>query len=104
MFPAPSWRHTVRGASGECGKRGLGRTCKDTLSILLFLLSLIWYLKDDRSQTVHDALAPPPSRKWYWLSLLAFALAMFSKGSVVILPLVLLLLVWWEYGSLTRVI
>ncbi len=84
---------------------------KNTLSMLLFLLSIYWYVKSDQ---------PAPSLKkgksskrtsgdgrrgmarWYWLSLLAFALALFSKGSVAILPLLLLLIVWWRRGELTR--
>jgi tetratricopeptide (TPR) repeat protein len=33
---------------------------------------------------------------WYWLSLLAFLLAMLSKGSVAVLPLVLLGLIAWR--------
>ena len=34
--------------------------------------------------------------RWYGFSLLAFVLAMLSKGSVAILPLVLLWIVWWQ--------
>ena len=44
----------------------------------------------------------PSLGKWYWLSLLTFTLAMLSKGSVAILPLVLLLLIWWSCGRITR--
>ncbi|MGD0383541.1 MAG: tetratricopeptide repeat protein [Thermoguttaceae bacterium] len=33
---------------------------------------------------------------WYWLSLGAFLLAMLSKGSVAVLPVVLLGIVWWQ--------
>jgi Tfp pilus assembly protein PilF len=44
----------------------------------------------------------PPRLVWYFLSLLAFLLAMLSKGSVAILPGVLLLLIWWERGRITR--
>ena len=32
---------------------------------------------------------------WYWLSLAAFVLAMLGKGSVAILPILLLGIVWW---------
>ena len=38
--------------------------------------------------------------RWYSLSLLAFTLAMLSKGSVAILPLVLLLIAWWQHGRI----
>jgi tetratricopeptide (TPR) repeat protein len=32
---------------------------------------------------------------WYWLSLAAFVLAIFSKGSTVVLPALLLGIIWW---------
>ena len=41
------------------------------------------------------ALAPSPWFTWYWLSLAAFLLAMLSKGSVAILPVLLLRIIWW---------
>lgn len=62
---------------------------KNTLSMCFFLLSTLWYLREDRG-------------RWYWLSLGAFALAMLSKGSVAMLPAVLLLLAWWRRGAITR--
>ncbi len=39
--------------------------------------------------------------RWYWLSLLAFLLAMLSKSSVATLPAVLLLVVWWRSRRIT---
>ena len=41
-------------------------------------------------------------RKWYWISLLTFVVAMLSKGSVAILPLVLLMIVAWKKGRVAR--
>jgi tetratricopeptide (TPR) repeat protein len=42
----------------------------------------------------------PPSTahccNWYWISLAGFALAMLSKGSVAVLPVLLLGIVWWR--------
>ena len=32
---------------------------------------------------------------WYWLSVALFLLAMLSKGSVVVMPALLLMIVWW---------
>ena len=78
---------------------------KDLLAVLFFLLSIFWYLKADRPSALSDHsphpertadLQPRGAARWYWLSLLAFVLAMLSKGSVAILPLVLLLIVWWR--------
>src|SRR5262249_14518151 len=47
-----------------------------------------------------------PSRfilnRWYFLSLLAFTLAMLSKGSVAIMPLLLLVLAWWQRGKISK--
>jgi tetratricopeptide (TPR) repeat protein len=64
--------------------------------------------------TPGTAHSPPPTARsssfilypssfccWYWLSLLAFLLAMLGKGSAAIAPLLLLLIVWWVRG-LTR--
>ncbi len=67
---------------------------KNTLAMFFFLLSILWYLRVDGGRKARDlecGLA-----LFYWLSLLAFVLAMLSKGSVAILPVVLLLIVWWQ--------
>ncbi len=80
---------------------------KNTLSMLFFLLSILWYLREEENRGARDertsgwkaTLSPG---HWYWLSLLAFTLAMFSKGSVAILPLLLLLIVWWQRGRITN--
>jgi len=71
---------------------------KNTLSLVFFLSSLLWYLRFDRGT---DALRPRLSaRLCYGLSLLTFALALLSKTAVAPLPLVLLLLAWWERGRI----
>lgn len=58
---------------------------KNTLSIVFYLLSIRWFL------------GFLESKKWqpYALALAAAACAFLSKGSTVILPVVLLLCVWW---------
>jgi protein O-mannosyl-transferase len=69
---------------------------------------LMWYLKADDS-FMTAGTGPSAGCKssasiwnrWYGLSLFAFTLAMLSKGSVAILPLVLLLMVWWRRGRIT---
>jgi protein O-mannosyl-transferase len=84
---------------------------KNLLSLLFFLLSLLWYSKSQ--YPVATNLEKPPRRRleiaehhlspwnrWYVLSLLAFVVAMLSKGSVAILPLVLLLIIWWQRGQI----
>ncbi|HEY2760222.1 MAG TPA: tetratricopeptide repeat protein [Pirellulales bacterium] len=61
---------------------------KNVLAMLFYLLSILWYLRaDEQSRTWN---------RWYWLSLVAFLLAMLSKGSVAVLPLELLLLIGWK--------
>ncbi len=65
---------------------------KNTLAMLFFLLSILWYLKDER-RIPHGSVG---AGRFYWLSLAAFVLAMLSKGSVAILPAVLLLIAWWQ--------
>ena len=64
---------------------------KNLLAMLFFLLSILCYLK-------HFSLSCSDNdqkNRWYWLSLAAFVLAMLSKASVAILPVLLLGIVWW---------
>jgi protein O-mannosyl-transferase len=88
---------------------------KDMLAVLFFLLSILWYLKAlmstasvgmapvrsqrgpwEREKTFSSFILHPSSfHLWYWLSIIAFVLAMLSKGSVAILPVLLLGIVWW---------
>jgi protein O-mannosyl-transferase len=80
---------------------------KNTLCIVFFLLSLLWYLRSDSDRpTPHSPLrtahSPGPQQRWYWLSLLAFALAMLSKQAVAAMPVVLLLIGWWRCGRIGR--
>jgi tetratricopeptide (TPR) repeat protein len=85
---------------------------KNTLSMLLYLLSMLLFLRferarDQRKQAAGPKLDPrplppsifqPPSSVLYALSLLAFAFALLSKTAVVPLPLVLLGIAWWRQG------
>jgi protein O-mannosyl-transferase len=74
---------------------------KNTLAMLFFLLSILWYLKNEipsvqkHLHTIPYSLSPVSLSVWYWLSLLSFLLAMLSKGSVAVLPILLLGIVWW---------
>ncbi|MFM7205201.1 MAG: tetratricopeptide repeat protein [Planctomycetaceae bacterium] len=66
---------------------------KNTLSMPLFLLSAISYVKFDDAPEDDEA-------KWltYAASIVFFLLAMFAKTSVVAMPVVLLLYAWWKRG------
>ena len=101
---------------------------KNTLSMLFALLSTLAYLRSDsavsvkaslpgqtsqprqsrKRQIVRNPVRPEPqldrsnTRLWYGASVLAFLLAMLSKGSVATLPAMLLLIVWWQRGTITR--
>ena len=93
---------------------------KNTMAMLFFLLSILWYLgylkraplRVAAKQIPHpSSVVPHPSSlishpssfilhplsfdPWYWLSLTAFVLAMLGKGSVAMLPVLLLGIVWW---------
>jgi tetratricopeptide (TPR) repeat protein len=81
---------------------------RNVMAMLFFLLSILWYLKYATSKTIAcmgsaSSQGGPRGRVsscvapafWYWLSLTAFLLAMLSKGSVAILPVLLLGIVWW---------
>ena len=65
---------------------------KNTLSMCLFLLSILSYMRGQL-----PAANTPGRTGWYVVSVVFFLLAMLAKGSVVILPAVLLLIVWWRY-------
>ena len=77
---------------------------KNTLAMLFFLLSILCYLREeeDRERTeAQERRGFVGVGRWYGFSLLAFVLAMLSKGSVAILPLVLLWIVWWQRRRIT---
>ncbi len=63
---------------------------KNTLSMLFFALSILWYVRFDEEN----------EGRWYGLSLVAFLLALLCKAAVVMLPVVLLGCVWWLRGRL----
>jgi len=65
---------------------------KNTLAMVFFLLSIWSYLRFERR--LGERLdSTRRSSTWYFVSLAMFLLAMLSKGSVAILPIVLLILV-----------
>jgi tetratricopeptide (TPR) repeat protein len=68
---------------------------KETMAMLFFLLSILWYIKADMPTFSSLILYPSSFHFWYWLSLAAFVLAMLSKGSAAVLPALLLGIVWY---------
>jgi Flp pilus assembly protein TadD len=67
---------------------------KNTLSLPLFLLSAIAFVKFD------DAAEDDPARwRHYTLAIVFFLLSMLAKTSVVAMPVVLLLYAWWKRGT-----
>ena len=64
---------------------------KNTLSMVFYLLTVLAYLHHQRRGAA----------RWYLLALAAFALALLSKTSVVMLPVVLLGITWWQRGRIT---
>ncbi len=73
---------------------------KNTLSMFFYLLSLWWFLRFD--DLVRSPVQSGSSRRLPGLSLAAFFLALLAKSSVAVLPVVLLLFVWWRRGRVTR--
>jgi tetratricopeptide (TPR) repeat protein len=82
---------------------------KDMMAMLFLLLSIAFYLKyfsssdtENAQSSRHTPCADPArgvcgvlSGRWYWLSMTMFVLAMLGKGSVAMLPALLLGIVWW---------
>lgn len=69
---------------------------KDLLALLFGLTSAYAYVHAGRGPH-----APRALRRWYWGSLVAFLVAMLSKSSIAVLPLLLLCVTWWR-RPLTR--
>ncbi len=71
---------------------------KGLLALVFFLLSILWYVKEEDRRDADVRAGPAGFRagKYYWLSFLAFLLALLSKGSVVILPVILLGIIVWR--------
>src|SRR5579884_4160142 len=65
---------------------------KNTLSMVFYVLSLMVYLKFDDQ----------PRGIWYSLSVGVFLLALLSKVSVMMLPVVILLCALWQRDKITR--
>jgi tetratricopeptide (TPR) repeat protein len=61
---------------------------KNTLSMLFFLMALLWYVRFDEEGRW----------RWYAVSLVSFLLALFSKTAAVMLPVVLLGCLWWRHN------
>ena len=75
---------------------------KNALAMVFALMSILWYLKAEEGKCSRGANEKGGWNRRYWLSLLAFVLAMLSKGSVAVLPLVLVLIVCWQRQRITR--
>ncbi len=88
---------------------------KNTMALLFFLLLTLWYIKgmqcaasktapgrlesasrDTTSGVIHPSSFIPHPSSLYWFSLAAFVGAMLGKGSVAVLPVLLLVIVWWR--------
>ena len=88
---------------------------KDVLSGFFFLLSLVMYLifmrgrlamSDERLATRKNgklaANSLPLTARWYVMSITAFLLGLLSKVSIILLPVVLLLIDFYEGRKITR--
>ncbi len=67
---------------------------KSQLAALFGLLAALAFTRAEQPPPLSSRSRPVINR-WYWLSLLACALAMLSKVSAAIVPPVLLLITWW---------
>ncbi len=65
---------------------------KNTVSLIFYLLALIGFVKFRNSSM----------SKWYIISLIMFACALLSKTSVVMLPIILIGIIWWQRGLPNR--
>lgn len=72
---------------------------KNTLSLVFFLISLSAYvMSEDADGAIRNPQSAIRNHRWYWLALGAFLLALLSKTSTVMLPVVLWCCIWWRRG------
>lgn len=74
---------------------------KNVLSGLFFLAALLSYLRFcdlDGSQSVHSS----SRRRFYLLAMALYLCALFSKTSTSILPVAILLILWWKKGRVEK--
>ena len=79
---------------------------KNTLSLAFCLMSLWAYLRMENGSIHSPEVRPHPGslshRLWFALSLIAFILALFTKTSTAMLPVLLLGCAWWQRGRIAR--
>lgn len=74
---------------------------KNVLSLSLALMSMLAYFRfAPLDESEGAARSTPSAWRWYGLSLLLFALALFAKTVVVTLPPVLIVIYWWKRGRI----
>jgi tetratricopeptide (TPR) repeat protein len=73
---------------------------KDVLALVFLLFAVFCHVRAESTPSPQQGPAPLMTR-WHWVSLAAFVLAMLSKASVAVLPLLLVALTWWR-RPLTR--
>jgi len=71
---------------------------KDMLAMLFFILSIHCYLQAETQPSSQKHQYRLGVDFWYGLSLAGFVLGMLSKGSVAVLPVLLLGIIWWRRG------
>jgi len=75
---------------------------KNTLSMALALLAVLIFARHEGWNGAVNGRVAAPSGVWYPLSVMTFALAMLAKGSVATVPGILLVIIWWQRGHLTK--
>jgi protein O-mannosyl-transferase len=69
---------------------------KNLLALFFFLSSIQCYLNAEIQSSKQNTQAHFRFGLWYCISLAAFILALLSKGSVVVLPVIWLGIIWWR--------
>jgi protein O-mannosyl-transferase len=79
---------------------------KNTLSCFFYLFAILASLKFWLPEETAVPDSPPVARlkhwKFFWLAYVLFLCALLSKTTTIPLPAVILLLVWWKRGKITR--
>jgi protein O-mannosyl-transferase len=73
---------------------------KNLLAMLFGLVAVWGWMKGEKREARGEGRNG--WNRWHWVGLVAFLLAMLSKGAVGFLPGVLLLIAWWERGTITK--